>query len=928
NEGTVTCDGLTRVTYTGGVFTIASKNKDDSCVLTLKENSGLQYSLKLTVKNGIPTEFEKNNIPHGESFGIANYFQANRGYQAEDAKIKCTKVGESQSNDKGYDSVKIHKSPIERSINLDFIKMTSSLECELSFVKDSSGGSGGGKKDFALNFEIINGTIIDLDTGMDTRAFSMKIPTTTGNSVTLTILGIYPDPGYTHKNPIIACPSIVKYNSELAEVVISSPLTKEEKCRIEFIIDTGEDEPDLTDEQICFEGQESLYMKYQLEINQDEFKDKCCKLSSAIDHMGKEKYLKICTSCFNGSDSILEKYKKDPQENRNDLKTCCFEEDAVNQMGETIYNDVCDTCFDGPNSLKEQYVLDPNKYEEKYQNCCSRSNALDKMGNVVYNRICQKESTCNTVTKYPVCQGESDSGYIYEANEKGITKDNISCIIADGKYFEEKSFSNNKYCSVYCKEDIDYYFPGFGYNPKSEYAIPSGGNFSFKEYQENGMLYPNLPTFKQTKTCVYVMDNKSLFKDLYDLDKVGNINANNIKGGLYKKALNILEEYKNAKENGITGELIKLEKEYKEISTQINNALGEYGSCLNYKNAYLESDLPKIENFHYQDMKLDPSISSEIFKKINLVIKEKDITPTTEKEYCTDSFVCNSKPQSFTFPSLNTNISNLDINAVEFINSHKATTTLETFEFAKDSAGIMINYGPNVELYSIKPSGKVVTQEDLPQKVKNNNQFNSLGYGFPINLRARAGKYSYEFDITKLGINNRLLDIYAKEVGNKKYECDYFIKNEIYCSADRCYTAACLDDGTCAMLTPGLLEEIKIALISRIIDINNVKLDHRELGRNWTDSKGSNAIDKIVRDGQDIYLGQPMYSFSLSGENIKEIKSYNKTTNYNDFNLVCDEDGNRCLSDFVTTYGGDDVNQSRSKWIEYNEESELFSNQQ
>ena len=60
------------------------------------------------------------------------------------------------------------------------------------------------------------------------------------------------------------------------------------------------------------------------------------------------------------------------------------------------------------------------------------------------------------------------------------------------------------------------------------------------------------------------------------------------------------------------------------------------------------------------------------------------------------------------------------------------------------------------------------------------------------------------------------------------------------------------------MLTPGLLEEIKIALISRIIDINNVKLDHRELGRNWTDSKGSNAIDKIVRDGQDIYLGQPI----------------------------------------------------------------------
>ncbi|NLA32844.1 MAG: hypothetical protein GX864_02755, partial [Mollicutes bacterium] len=105
---------------------------------------------------------------------------------------------------------------------------------------------------------------------------------------------------------------------------------------------------------------------------------------------------------------------------------------------------------------------------------------------------------------------------------------------------------------------------------------------------------------------------------------------------------------------------------------------------------------------------------------------------------------------------------------------------------------------------------------------------------------------------------------------------------------------------------------------ARIIEITNINPTKRLLGNNWLDTKGTAAKNKIETDGGDIYLSEKSYSFSLSGENIKEIKSYNKTTNYNDFNLVCDEDGNRCLSDFVDKYADPNtLDRVRDNWLFY-----------
>lgn len=922
NEGTVVCDKSTKITYIGGNLTIISKDTSDNCKLTLKENDQSTYKLKITVKNGLPELYEIDNIKHGDSFGIAPYFQANKGYQAEDAILTCNKNGNSQANDKGYKSFKIIKNSVERAVNVAFEKITSDLECTLEFIKNDKAGK------FSLNFIIKNGTVDNK------KEFSMK-PLADKE----TVYNVIPDTGYKTKTTNYQCPEIVEYDQTTGKTVVKGKLSKDENCLIELMVDPDssseppepDDPGDETDEKTCFNGKDSLYYYYKLEMKQDEFVEKCCPLKSAVNEMTKEDYLNICATCFDGERSILNQYKKDPAANAIDLANCCSKDNAEESMGSKIYGEVCDKCFEGPDSLKEKYAEKPDVYVDKYRGCCKKEDALINMGSIVYNRICQTDSSkleCNSLVKNSICQAEADDGYIYEANEKGITANNLSCLINGSNEqnitFEESDYKNNKYCSVYCKEDIEYYFPGYGYNVKSNYAIPSGGQFSFKPYQKEEKYLENLPLIEQTKTCIYVIDNKALAKDLYGQDNISKIDLKKINNGLYKDALDILEQYHSVPED--SKEKTDLEKEYKKIVTKINSALGEFNSCLNYENIYTEKDLPEISNFHYSDMTLDNGINQKIFDNIKLVVKEMELIPTTEKKYCTSDLDCTGSTLKVEVPSLKLELSSSIDNLTDFVNAQMSTHFFETYDLAKNETKIVLSYGPNVELYTIKPNGIVVLKEELPQVVKNNNQYNYLGNAFPTNIRTRAGKYSYSFEISRVGIENRLLETYIKNNSSNKYECNYFIKNEILCSKNYCYTIGCLDDGTCELLTPGLIDDPTSAILSRKIDLNNIKLDHRELGRNWSDEKGVQTIERIAKDGKEIYLKPAMYSITLSGKEIREIRNYNKTNSYSDFNFTCNKDGNHCLSEFLTKFNSPSVNEARLNWLEYSEETKQFVN--
>ena len=46
----------------------------------------------------------------------------------------------------------------------------------------------------------------------------------------------------------------------------------------------------------------------------------------------------------------------------------------------------------------------------------------------------------------------------------------------------------------------------------------------------------------------------------------------------------------------------------------------------------------------------------------------------------------------------------------------------------------------------------------------------------------------------------------------------------------------------------------------------------------------------------------PMYSFTITSDDIKKIRKYNESNRYNDFSFKCNEQGKECLSDFLTNW--------------------------
>ena len=101
-------------------------------------------------------------------------------------------------------------------------------------------------------------------------------------------------------------------------------------------------------------------------------------------------------------------------------------------------------------------------------------------------------------------------------------------------------------------------------------------------------------------------------------------------------------------------------------------------------------------------------------------------------------------------------------------------------------------------------------------------------------------------------------------------------------------------------ITSDLILVKGINLIYRTIDLNNPFPDIDGTGR----TSGSNwegHIEEVITNHKDIYDNKPMYSFVLTPSTVKQIRSYNKSHPYDDFELSCVENtGTGCTSTFLT----------------------------
>lgn len=185
----------------------------------------------------------------------------------------------------------------------------------------------------------------------------------------------------------------------------------------------------------------------------------------------------------------------------------------------------------------------------------------------------------------------------------------------------------------------------------------------------------------------------------------------------------------------------------------------------------------------------------------------------------------------------------------------------------------------------VKNSGQLLTQSQLS------------GFEYPY----FENSFSFVIPITtKNGTSGKVV------AGNNLYSCPINVTNLFMTD---CKSGNCGTGGINVIYRP-------ISLINPFPNIksNNV---YRAMGANWN----INFAEIVIKNNRgvsdyEVYNKTPIYTINLDAATIKEIRKYNKTTEFNNFDMQC-TDGYLCKSNFLwgTTTNGYDF----SKIINQNE---------
>ena len=221
----------------------------------------------------------------------------------------------------------------------------------------------------------------------------------------------------------------------------------------------------------------------------------------------------------------------------------------------------------------------------------------------------------------------------------------------------------------------------------------------------------------------------------------------------------------------------------------------------------------------------------------------------------------------------NNYIDNLEFNGLELkdhLDKDSDVSTVDNFAVYKWTYTSEY-YLPKV--YAHKGSGSVVyeTPSDL-------SKYKDLGYGLTSKLNAVEGSTKVDFSF----------DVISEYIYDEEFEigdvCTYDFNKEI-------------------------VKNDKLDLEFRIIDVNNPFPGRngttRQVGQNWTYNgnnsvKNNKLIKSVITDRIDSsYRCKAKYEITLYPDDLRVIRDYNKVTSYDDYNLICDENGENCKSSFL-----------------------------
>lgn len=254
--------------------------------------------------------------------------------------------------------------------------------------------------------------------------------------------------------------------------------------------------------------------------------------------------------------------------------------------------------------------------------------------------------------------------------------------------------------------------------------------------------------------------------------------------------------------------------------------------------------------------------------------------------------------------------------------------------YTRDFEDIKLYYRPDKAYYSLVPSGLYITNVDKTTA----QDALDIGYVFNVQITNYQGEYETWFtiknnghlEIVPTGADknesnvqyriNEYLEQHASEFTDQANDIDAlkaFSSKCIYCNREVIYQRNCITCEDDENFKPNYIYR---SVNPSDIDPNN-RADTGDLGNNWSNPKGKAAEERITSLGKadaiyDDYTKENLeYEFNLSTKVMQEIKKSNKSTNYYDFGLKCNEYGKECVSSFVDDYAS--YTEGRNKYKYY-----------
>lgn len=261
-------------------------------------------------------------------------------------------------------------------------------------------------------------------------------------------------------------------------------------------------------------------------------------------------------------------------------------------------------------------------------------------------------------------------------------------------------------------------------------------------------------------------------------------------------------------------------------------------------------------------------------------------------------------------------------------------TDNEHHNYTRDFEDIKLYYRPDKAYYSLIPTGLYITNVDITSA----QDALDIGYVFNVQITNYQGEYETWFTIKNNGhleiepTNdkknesnvqyriNQYLEEHASEFTDQANDIDAskaFSSKCIYCNREVIYERDCItceDD-----------ENFKPNYIYRTVNPSDIDPNNRgdsgDLGNNWSNPKGEAAENRVNSLGKadsiyDDHTKENLeYEFNLSTKVMQEIKKSNKSTNYYDFGLKCNDYGKECESTFINEYAS--YTEGRNKYKYY-----------